>query len=75
MIGANHHNRKVTATIKAVGVDDKIRLVRLHFCAKHGALFVAVAGYDAAFCWAAEGFSAVAAFTFISCHQNHRCLG
>jgi hypothetical protein len=58
-------------TIKAVGVGGKIWRVPRHFSATYWAVLVTVASYYAAFIGAAVGFSAVAAFAFISCHQNH----
>ncbi len=56
-------------TVKTVSVSGKVRRVWKHFGAAYWAVLVAVAGYDAAFMGAAVGFSAVAAFAFISCHH------
>jgi hypothetical protein len=70
MKSANHQHRKVSVAIETVGVDDKVRHVKRHFGPAYGALFIAVAGYRFAFVGAAVGFSAVAAFAFISCHQK-----
>jgi hypothetical protein len=68
MTSANHNYRKVTVTIKAVGAGGKVRRVRSHFGAAYLAVLVAVACCNAVFDGAAVGFSAAAAFAFISCH-------
>jgi hypothetical protein len=70
MKSANHQHRKVAVTIETVGVDGKVRHVGSHFGVAYWAKRITVAGYRATFVGAAVGFSAVAAFAFISCHQK-----